>query len=81
MYTVTDDKSGKCKFSETWNFKLCNEKIVPFQISQYHPLVNNGAVWICTKQIVEAASHCEGGKTITTYFLAGVEIEMAVFLN
>ncbi|MDO8927873.1 MAG: hypothetical protein Q7W54_02675 [Bacteroidota bacterium] len=49
MYTVTDDKFGKCKFSETWNFKLCDEKIVPFQISDYHPLVNNGALWIYTK--------------------------------
>ena len=83
MYIVTDDKSGNRKFSETWNFKLCDEKIVPFPfyLIEYKPLVNNGALWIYSEQIVEAASHWEGGKIITTYFLTEAEIEMAVFLN
>ena len=81
MITIQDSKPYSSKFSETWDFLLCDEKIVRFQDSEYYQPVNNGTLWIYTKQKVEAASHCEGGQTITTYFIAEVEVEMEVFLN
>lgn len=81
MITIQNSKPYRCKFSETWTFQLCDEKIVCLQDSEYYQPANTGALWIFTKQEVEAASHCEGSQTITTYFLAGVEVEIEVFLN
>jgi len=81
MITIQDSKPYNFKFSETWDFLLCDEKTVRFQDSEYYQSANSGALWIYTKQKVQAASHCEGGQTITTYFLAEVEVEMEVVLN
>lgn len=81
MITIQDSIPFCAKFSETWNFQLCDEKTVRIQESECSQFANNGALWIYTKQKVEAASHGEGGQTITTYFLAEVEVEMEMFLN
>lgn len=81
MITIQDSIPFCAKFSETWNFQLCDEKTVRIQESECYQFANNGALWIYTKQKVEAASHGEGGQTITTYFLAEVEVEMEMFLN
>ena len=81
MITIRDSKSYNFKFSEIWDFQLSDEKLVRFLDSEYYPLANNGVLWIYTKQIVKAASHCEGGQKISTYFLAEVEVEIEVFLN
>jgi hypothetical protein len=81
MITIQDSLSYCSKFSETWDFQLCDEKLVRLQESEPYPSANNGVLWIYTKQKVEAASHCEGGQKISTYFLAEVELEMEVFLN
>lgn len=81
MITIQDSKPYNFKFSETWDFLLCDEKTVRFQDSEYYQSANRGALWIYTKQKVEAASHCQGGQTITTYFLAEKEMDMKVFLN
>ena len=81
MITIQDSKPYSFKFSETWDFQICDEEIVSFQDSEYYLLANNGAFWIYTKQTVMAASHWEWGQMITTYFLADVEMDMEVFLN
>ena len=81
MITIQDSKSYCSNFSETWDFQLCDEKTVRFPDRKYYPLANNGALWIYTKHMVKAASHWEGGQTITTYFLADIEVEIEVFLN
>jgi hypothetical protein len=81
MITIQDSLSNCSKFSETWTFQLCDEKIVHLQDNEYYQPANTGALWIYTKQEVESASHCEGGQKITTYFLAEMEVELEVFLN
>jgi len=81
MITIQDSLSYCSKFSETWDFQLFDEKTVRFQESECYQSANNGVLWIYTKQKVEAASHCEDGQTITTYFLAGLEVEIEEFLN
>ncbi|WP_318348115.1 hypothetical protein [Aquipluma nitroreducens] len=81
MITIQDSLSYCSKFSETWDFQLFDEKTVRFQESECYQSANNGVLWIYTKQKVEAASHCEDGQTITTYFLAGLEVEIEAFLN
>jgi hypothetical protein len=81
MITIQDSISYCSKFSETWDFQLSDEKLVRFQENECYQSANNGTLWIYTKQKVEAASHCDGGQTITTYFIAEVEVEIEVFLN
>jgi len=81
MITIRDSISYCSKFSETWDFQLSDERLLRFQENECYQSANNGALWIYTKQKVEAASHCEGGQIITTYFLAEVEVEIEVFLN
>lgn len=81
MITIRESKSYNFKFSETWDFQLSDEKLVRFLDREYYPLANNGVLWIYTKQLVKAASHWEGGQTITTYFLAEVEMDLEIFLN
>ncbi len=81
MITIQDSISCCSKFSETWDFQLSGEKLVRFHENECYQSANNGALWIYTKQKVEAASHCEGGQKISTYFLAEVEVEIEVFLN
>lgn len=81
MITIQDSLSYCSKFSETWDFQLSDEKLVRFQENECYQSANNGTLWIYTKQKVEAASHCEGGQKITTYFIAEVEVEIEIFLN
>lgn len=81
MITIQDSIPFCSKFSETWDFQLSDEKLVRFQENECYQSANNGTLWIYTKQKVEAASHCEGGQKITTYFIAEVEVEIEIFLN
>lgn len=81
LITVQYGKSYNSKFSKTWDFQLCDEKIAPFQFNEYYPIAKNGAIWIYTKQTVKASSLQEGGQTITTYFLAEVAAKVEISLN
>lgn len=70
MITIQDSKPHSFKFSETWDFQICDEKIVSFQDSEYYLLANNGALWIYTKQTVKGVGLRGGAKTVTTYYFS-----------
>ena len=70
MITIQDSKPYSFKFSETWDFQICDEEIVSFQDSEYYLLANNGALWIYTKQTVKGVGQRGGVKTITTYYFS-----------